>query len=388
MLYDQAQLAISYLEAYQITRDALLADVARDIFDYVLRDMTAPEGGFYSAEDADSPLPEDPSKKGEGVFYLWKWDEVDDAVRKRFGLERNGNVHNDPHGEFTGKNILHIVSPETAVPAETLAALLETRSGRPRPYRDDKILTAWNGLMISAFARAAQILGDASYLDAGRRGAAFFATRMWDGTTLLRRYRDGEGAIPAFLDDYAFLAQAMLDLYETDFDPAHLVRAIALTERMLALFEDRGAGAFYSTAEGDPELVLRIKDDYDGAEPAGNSVAILNLLRLARLAERADFTTSAERALQALATRVSTQPVAVPQLLVALMFHQSQHFAIQFTGGADSEIVRAARAHFLPNAIFSRVKSEGPDSATLCRDQVCGLPITDPQSLHKALAAK
>ena len=387
MLYDQAQLAISYLEAYQITRDSAFADVARRTLAYVLRDMTAPEGAFYSAEDADSPLPEDPARKGEGAFYLWKWDEVDDAVRRRFGFERNGNVHNDPHGEFTGKNILYIAQSGEPVPSATLAALLETRAQRPRPHRDDKILTAWNGLMISAFAHAAQILNEATYLDAARRAAGFFKERMWNGETLLRRYREGEAAIPAFLDDYAFLAQAFLDLYQADFDADHLVAATSLTERMLALFEDREAGAFFSTAEGDSELVLRMKDDYDGAEPAGNSVAVLNLLRLARLSgNRSDFTASAKGALQALSSRMTTQPVGVPQLLVALMIHQSPPVQIQFTGDPDSDLVRVARSRFLPNVAMSLVEGkQGPPTASICRDFVCGLPTTDPQTLGKEL---
>jgi len=404
MLYDQAQLAISYLEAFQITRDESYATTARDIFTYVLRDMTAPEGAFYSAEDADSPLPEDPSRKGEGAFYIWKWDEVDESIRTRFGFEREGNVHNDPHGEFTGKNILCLASA-APVSSDAMAKLLAIRSARPRPYRDDKILTAWNGLMISAFARAAQILDEPAYAAAARNAAKFFTTLMWDGTTLLRRHRDGESAIPGFLDDYAFLAQAFLDLYETNFDLAHLDTAIALTERMLALFEDRENGAFYSTAEGDPELVLRIKDDYDGAEPAGNSVAVLNLLRLSRITRRKDFTESADRALQALASRIKSQPIAVPQLLVALMFHQAPPLQIIFAGERNSALLRTARDRFLPNAVVLLADSEearkrlsayapevegmrpmgGQTAAYVCRDYACDLPTIDPERLAALL---
>ena len=404
MLYDQAQLAISYLEAYQITREEAYASVARGILTYVLRDMTAPDGAFYSAEDADSPLPEDPSKKGEGAFYLWKWDEVDDAVRTRFGFERDGNAHNDPHGEFTGKNILYVASPRPVSP-DTMASLLAVRSQRPRPYRDDKILTAWNGLMVSAFAKGAQVLDDPEYAAVAQRAADFFTSKMWNGAVLLRRYRDGEAAIPGFLDDYAFLAQALLDLYETDFDLVHLDAAIAITERMLALFEDRENGAFFSTAEGDPELLLRIKDDYDGAEPAGNSVAILNLLRLARITRRPDFTRAAERALQNLASRISSQPVGVPQLLVALMFHQAKPLQIVLVGSRDSEMLPKLREHFLPQATVLFIDSDdareklsafAPEvkgmqqtgqgtSAYICHDYACDLPITDPDRLAEIL---
>ena len=255
--------------------------------------------------------------------------------------------------------------------------------------------------MISAFAKGAQVLNDPEYAAVAHRAAEFFTSKMWNGSTLLRRYRDGEAAIPGFLDDYAFLAQALLDLYEADFDLAHLDAAIAIAERMLALFEDRENGAFFSTAEGDPELLLRIKDDYDGAEPAGNSVAILNLLRLARITRRADFTAAAERALQNLASRISSQPVAVPQLLVALMFHQAKPLQIVLVGSRDSEMLRKLRERFLPQATVILIDSEeareklsafAPEvkgmqpagqgtSAYICHDYACDLPTTDPARL-------
>ena len=384
MLYDQAQLAISYLEAFQITRDESYATVARGVFTYVLRDMTAPEGAFYSAEDADSPVPENPSHKGEGAFYLWRWNEVPEEARACFGVEPDGNVRNDPQGEFAGKNVLYRAGDvEERCAADARARMLEIRSRRPRPHRDDKILTAWNGLMISAFARGAQVLDEPAYADAARRAADFFISRMWDGSTLLRRYREGEAAIPGFLDDYAFLAQALLDLYETDFDPAHLDLAVRLTERMLELFEDRAAGAFFSTAEGDPELVLRIKDEYDGAEPTGNSIAILNLLRLAHMTRRDDFGAAADHALRALASRISSQPVAVPQLLVALMFRQSPPLEIILEGSRDAvqPFLRPLHERFLPNAVVltrSPKDPAEPATAYVCHNFVCDLPTTDP----------
>jgi uncharacterized protein YyaL (SSP411 family) len=411
MLYDQAQLAISYVEAYQIARDESYAAVARGIFNYVLRDMTALEGAFYSAEDADSPLPEDPARKAEGAFYLWTWEEIGqslspaaaEAFRAHFGIEPAGNVRDDPHGEFAGKNILY-VARAAADPrlADSCAKLLAIRSVRPRPYRDDKILTAWNGLMISAFARGAQVLDEPAFAAAARRAVEFFTSRMWNGRVLLRRYRDGEAAIAGFLDDYAFFAQALLDLYETDFDLAHLDAAIAITERMLALFEDREDGAFFSTAEDDPELVLRMKDDYDGAEPAGNSVAILNLLRLSRITRRRDFAEAADRALRALEPRISPQPAAVPQLLVALLFRQAPPLQIVLAGGRDADGTRAflRRLHerFLPHRVVLLIDSAGtrtrlaalaPEvagmqpagertAAYVCRDYACGLPTADP----------
>ena len=389
MLYDQAQLAISYLEAFQITRDESYATVARGIFTYVLRDMTAPESAFFSAEDADSPVPENPSHQGEGAFYLWPWDEVPEEARECFGVEPNGNVRNDPQGEFAGKNILYRAGDvEDPCAAEACARMLEIRSRRPRPHRDDKILTAWNGLMISAFARGAQVLDEPAYVEAARRAAQFFSSRVWDGSMLLRRFRDGEAAIPGFLDDYAFFAQAALDLYETDFSPAHLELATRLTERMLELFEDRDAGAFFSTAQGDPDLLLRIKDEYDGAEPAGNSIAILNLLRLARMTERDDFAQAADRALRALASRISSQPVAVPQLLVALMFRQAPPMEIVLEGANLRPFLLRLRERYLPNAVVLTRAPQNPAqpaTAYVCHDFVCDLPTTDPDKFAEAL---
>ncbi len=304
MLYDQAQLAISYLEAFQITHDPFYAKIARSTLDYVLRDMTHPDGGFYSAEDADSVIdPANPKEKGEGAFYIWSAAELRDypRVASIYGVALNGNVPDDPHGEFTGKNILYLrESLDDATEAElqpAKQALLAIRSQRVRPHLDDKILTAWNGLMISAFAKGAQILDEPRYLEAAQRAVMFILTRMFDevAVRLLRRYRDGEAAIPGFLDDYAFFIAALLDLYEADFDPLHIGTAIQLAAKMRELFEDPDDGAFFSTAAGDANLVLRMKDDYDGAEPSGNSAALVALLRLAHFTDRADFREAAER---------------------------------------------------------------------------------------------
>jgi uncharacterized protein YyaL (SSP411 family) len=257
MLYDQAQLATSYVEAFQITRDGYFASVARDIFSYVLRDMVHPDGGFYSAEDADSaPDPAHPHDKREGAFYVWTAEEIDrilapaDAaiVRYRFGVEPSGNVEEDPHGEFRGQNILykartidetalHIgvsVDEVRATLKTAIAKLLDVRGTRPRPHLDDKILSGWNALMISAFAKAAQVLDEQRYVDAARGAANFIRTRMWDEArgVLLRRFRNG-AAIDAFLDDYAFMILALLDLYETEFDSRDLAFAVKLAERAI-----------------------------------------------------------------------------------------------------------------------------------------------------------
>jgi uncharacterized protein YyaL (SSP411 family) len=416
MLYDQAQLAVSYLEAFQITGDASYSQTARGILDYVLRDMRDPDGGFYSAEDADSVIdPAHPEEKGEGAFYVWAQSEIETVAGQpaaewfchRFGVEPDGNVRSDPHQEFTGKNILY-QAPEVEDPArlatilETSRKLLEARGARVRPHLDDKVLTAWNGLMISAFAKAGAVLAEPRYTDAARRAADFLSRRMYDAGSgiLLRRYRQGEAAIPGFLDDYAFFAQALLDLYETSFEWRDLELAIRLTEKMAELFEDREHGAFYSTAAGDPTLVMRIKEDYDGAEPSGNSIAVLNLLRLAQITDRADFRASAARSLEAFGSRMVAAPVGVPQMLVAYEFSISKPKQIVLVGERDApdtrQLLAALHSRFVPHGIVLLVNREsrqvlaryipavaemtaigGQATAYVCEDYACKLPTAD-----------
>jgi uncharacterized protein len=416
MLYDQAQLAISYIEAHQITHTALYADIARSTLDYVLRDMTHPDGGFYSAEDADSVIdPSNPKVKGEGAFYIWTADELEQALGRdlyelfaaHYGVEKGGNVHQDPHGEFTGKNILYLrQAPDPAVTqqlAEARAKLLEIRSKRVRPHLDDKILTSWNALMISAFAKAAQVLDEPRYLAAAQRATHFILTRMYDATTgvLQRRFREGEAAIHGFLDDYAFFIAALLDFYEADFDPGHLGTAIALAAKMRELFEDPEQGAFFTTAGRDSSLVLRMKDDYDGAEPSGNSVALLDLLRLAHLTDRDEYRQAAVRTLDALMPKMSSQPVAVPQMLVALDYSLAPKREVVIAGDPNAEptreLLRELRSRFLPYTVTLLVDSDatrqkltqlfptagvmrpvnGEPTAYVCENYTCNLPTTE-----------
>jgi len=328
MLYDQAQLATAYLEAYQATGDEALAAVARDIFDYVLRDLTSPEGGFYSAEDADSPDPENPAHSGEGSFYIWRQAEIESilgaessTVCKYFGVEPEGNVEVDPQAEFRGRNILFQAQKEQP-PALHAASekLLAVREKRPRPHLDNKILTSWNGLQISALAKGYRVLDDIRYLDAATKAAKFLLAKMYSPPTgqLLRRYCDGEAAVPAFLDDYAFLSQALLDLFEAKPEAWLLQLAIDLARRGFERFEDERANGFFSTEAGVSDVLLRMKDDYDGAEPSGNSVATDLLLRLAHITGQTDFATQAARSLRAFAPKMKAQPTIAPQMLVAL----------------------------------------------------------------------
>ncbi|MBI3472482.1 MAG: thioredoxin domain-containing protein [Candidatus Solibacter usitatus] len=430
MLYDQAQLAVSYLEAFQLTHDREYANVARQIFDYVLRDMTDPDGGFYSAEDADSVIdPAHPQEKGEGAFYIWKQPEIEKILGQpaakyfgyRYGVEADGNVQNDPHHEFTGKNILyqarslaqtaeHFEEPPEEIAASIAASrarLVAERSRRVRPHLDDKILTAWNGLMISALAKGGAVLNEPRYVDAADRAAHFILGRLYNPETgvLLRRFRQRDAAIPGFLDDYAFFTQGLLDLYEAAFNLRYLRSAIKLTEKQMALFEDREHGAFFSSAAGDSSLVLRMKEDYDGAEPSGNSIAALNLLRLAQITDRKEFREPAERLFRALASTIMASPVSVPQLLAAFEFSLSKPKQIILAGDRSPELLAELHARFVPNRIVLLVSSDeerrflagflpvvetmtasgGKPTAYVCQDYTCKLPTTDPKKFAELL---
>jgi uncharacterized protein len=331
MLYDQAQLATAYLEAFQITNEPRLAEVAHGILGYVLRDLRDPEGGFFSAEDADSADPDAPERHREGAFYVWRMDEIEAVLQEdaaafcaHYGVERGGNVDQDPHVEFTGQNILY--EPRTPEPedygsnlARSRQKLFKARERRPRPHLDRKVLTAWNALMISAFVKAGLVLTD-QYLDSAREAAAFLLARMFDPHEgrLLRRFCDGEAAIPAFADDYSFFAQALLDLFSATGEVNYLSTAIRLVDEGLTHFEDWENGGFYSTPEDAPDVLLRIKDDYDGAEPSANSVAIDVLFRLWHLTGRDEYRNRGQQALRFFASRLKAQPTMAPQMLSSL----------------------------------------------------------------------
>ena len=402
MLYDQAQLAVSYLEAFQITHEGQYAEVARDIFEYVLRDLAHPEGGFYSAEDADSAAdPARPHEKSEGAFYLWSYQELvtalgqerGEAFARAYGAREQGNVDNDPHGEFTGRNILYRAGPFQGL-EEARKTLLRIRGARLRPHLDDKILAAWNGMMISALAKGAQVLKEPRYEHAARRALDFIRETLWrdsDGI-LMRRYRKGESAIEGFVDDYAFLALALLDMYETTFSGADLAWAVRLAERAMELFEDPEEGGFFST-RATPELVLRLKEDYDGAEPSGNSGMALVLLRLCRFTGRADFRTSAERTLRGFGRRLGAAPSAMPQMLAASIFADAPPMEIVLAGHESPEMLDRIRERFLPCGVVMRAEQapvampalDGRATAYVCENYACQLPVTDARALADLL---
>jgi uncharacterized protein YyaL (SSP411 family) len=420
MLYDQAQLVTSYLEAYQITKNDAMEMAARRTLDYVRRDMTAPEGAFWSAEDADSVLDEaNPHEKGEGAFYIWGWQEVVELLGQekaqwfafRTGMEREGNVRNDPHAEFTGKNILFqahtlgdtalhfgkTVEEVASTLAEAERTLFQARERRTRPHLDDKILTAWNGLMISAFAKAGKILDEPAYTEAARAAAVFIlqTLRRPDGA-LLRRYRAGDAGIEGMLDDYTFFVQALLDLYETTFDFSWLEHAIALTEKQQQLFEDKELGGFFSSAQADATRLMRLKDDYDGAEPSGNSAALMNLLRLSRITGREDFAVSARKLISAFSDRVAANPYAMPLMLCAFEFDVAPAREIVVAGPIEPRMERLLWEKFDPNRTLLNASAEiaqyqpnvaamsGP-AVYVCENFACQAPAKTAEDLAPLL---
>ncbi len=425
MLYDQAQLAVSYLEAYQITKDSYFADVAQDILDYVLRDMVDSRGGFHSAEDADSPLPENPEDHGEGAFYVWTKKEMFDILGSdageifsfRYGVEEAGNALSDPLNEFTGKNLLYVANSLDSMAArferpvsdierilhEARQKLFAVRSKRPRPHLDDKVITSWNGLMIGAFARGYQVLNQPRYLEAAERAANFVMSDLYDSgkKILLRRYRDGASGLEAHLNDYAFLVNGLLDLYEASLDVKWLVHALELTEKQVSLFWDEEAGGFYDTSGKDKTVLLRMKEDYDGAEPTGNSIAALNLLRLSQMTDNEDWYQKGAKTVSAFGNRLQQIPSAMPQMLAALDYRLDKPKQIIIAGkpGADDTQKMLAEVYerYIPNKIIlladggkaqkvlakhlpfieSVSMIDGKATAYICENYVCHLPTSD-----------
>jgi len=429
MLYDQAQLASAYLDAFQITGDADFAATARDTLDYVRRDMTSPEGGFYSAEDADSPIGAGNGdfghgKSAEGAFYVWTKQEIDDALGDEapafsfhYGVEENGNVPAgaDPHGELRGKNILiERHSPADGAQkslAKSRQKLFSIRSKRPRPHLDDKIIAAWNGLMIAAFARGAQILDDASYLETATRAADFIRKKLYDESRkiLFRSYREGRSKVEGFADDYAFLIQGLLDLYQASFEMRWLKFALELQCQMDALFWDDKGGGYFAVTGHDTSILLRMKEENDSAEPAASSVAALNLARLAAIRNDPELRARAKKTVNDFARQLMHFPSALPQMLVAFDFLKTAPRQIVVAGEVNDartqELLGEVRRHFLPHAIvlladgsdsqnFLAEKNEavramtpidGKPAVYICEDFTCKAPVTEVQELRKLL---
>ncbi|XP_046456070.1 spermatogenesis-associated protein 20-like isoform X2 [Daphnia pulex] len=468
MLYDQAQLALVYTDAYLLTKDQDFARVASDILTYVSNDLSDPSGGFYSAEDADSYPETGSDEKREGAFCVWSHKEiqsvlasqpapsqvgpdvtVSDIVCYHFDIRPSGNVdpYQDPHDELKGQNVLIIRGSDEETAAkfglsmDVLRELLETalstmreaRQRRPRPHLDDKMLASWNGLMISALARAGQILGRDTYVERAAKAAEFVRQHLYDGQSgrLLRScYRGGDGQqdavsqnaepIGGFLDDYAFVIRGLLDLYTACQDEKWIQWADELQQKQNQLFWDASQGGYFSSAAGDPSILIRLKEEQDGAEPSGNSIAVGNLERLAVAVDREDYRDQARRTLCLFQDRLAKIPVSLPEMVAALQLHQGSPTEVVIVGPRSSnvghQLFREAVTHrksllgqvvirfdpssssssFLasrrPSLAAMKPPLKGGDvadapaaAAYLCRNRSCSAPVDSPEDLRQLL---
>ena len=407
MLYDQAMLALACIEAVEAYGDEDARRTAEQIFEYVLRDMTAPEGGFYSAEDADS-------EGVEGKFYVWSLAELTEVLTadeltvavELFNVEPDGNFRDEASGVKAGENILHL-SGDISVPDAIRTKLFAVREQRIHPLKDTKVLADWNGLMIAALAKATCVFDEPRYEAAARRAADFVFSEMGDDDRLWHRWREGHTAVPGQLDDYAFMTFGLLELYETTFDFQWLEKAVALNEVVLKHFTDSERGGFYLTADDAEKLLIRPKSMYDGAIPSGNSVQMMNLLRLARLTGRTEYETLAEKTTHAFSEMINRSPDGFSQALQAVQFAKGPSVEIVIVGTLDSsdtqEIIQAVRSVYLPNKVVllkepddpaviklapytqAQQMIDGKATVYICRNFACEAPLTDPEEVCAAL---
>lgn len=404
MLYDNSLLAIAYLETYQATRNELFAKVAKEIFTYVLRDMTSEEGAFYSAEDADS-------EGVEGKFYVWSPAEVIEVLGEDAGKQFCQQYDITAKGNFEGQSIANLIHAETLGGFETAGnQLFLHRENRIHPFKDDKILTSWNGLMIAAMSIGSRVLGEKILVAAAERALDFVLTKLRrDDGRLLARYRDGEAAIPAFVDDYAFLIWGLIELYQATFKPQYLSLALELNEGMLELFWDENKGGLFQYGSDAEQLISRPKDLYDGAIPSGNSVATVNFLRLSALTGDLQLMDKFEEQLETFGGSVSQVPMGHSHFLMAVYLNHVNLSEVTLVGDLSAKdtlaLLAKINSNFLPEvvtmakdirknaedleklipALQNRELIEGKATAYVCKDFSCRPPITDTEQLAKIL---
>ncbi|MBM4248641.1 MAG: thioredoxin domain-containing protein [Euryarchaeota archaeon] len=420
MLYDQAMLAIAYTSAFQATRKEAYASTARDILDYVLRDLGGPEGGFCSAEDADS-------EGVEGRFYLWTAGELDGVLGpddaalagRVFGATKAGNFCEEATGKRDGRNLLHLKAELEDIAGvleleptaferrlqTVLGKLLEAREKRARPHRDDKVLADWNGLIVAALARAAVVLGRDRYGKAARKAADFVEKRMRRDGRLLHRFRDGDASFAGNLEDHAFMVWGLLELYDWDHDPSHLEAALELNGLMLGHFWDGEGGGLFFTPDDGEELLIRQKEAYDGAIPAGNSVAAMNLLRLGLLTGDPKLAERGREVVRAFSADMESLPAAHTHLMSALALSLGPTREVVIAGEPEAEdtaaMLKALRAEFLPDLVvllkppgekgealaklapFTKDMKmhDGKATAYVCTGGTCKQPVTEPGTM-------
>ena len=424
MLYDQGMVSAIFLDAYQVCRKPLYARTAGDIFDYVITDLQSPEGGFYSARDADSG-------GLEGAFYIWTVDEIHSILGKNDGelfcayydVTESGNWFEQlGHAPAGPKNILHVDMPAEAfaggrgIDIATFRTQLEewrkklfaVRAKRVAPALDDKILTGWNGLMIASMAKGARVLNEPKYAEAAARAAEFVLGKLRDDGRLLRTYRKGKARLTGYLSDYAFLVEGLINLYEATFDRKWLKEAATLTDMSIKYYFDFEGGAFFFTAKDAPKLLARSKSPHDGAIPSGNSVQALNLLRLSVLLNRKDYREKAESIFRAFAPRIEQSPGAFERLLCAVDFYHDRVKEIVIVGAPTSKdtqaLVRVVFDQYVPNKVVvgladadpqaedplikGKTKMAGRATAYVCEKYRCKLPVTSAEELAKQLTPK
>ncbi len=421
MLYDNALLARLYLHAWQITGRDLYRRITEETLDYVLREMTDPLGGFYSAQDADS-------EGVEGKFFVWSPDEIREVLGENDGNMLGGFYGVTDAGNFEGANILNIpqgpeaFSVEHGISEEELAALiargkpklLDEREKRIHPFRDDKVISSWNGLMLRAFAEAGAALKRSDYLEAAEANAGFLSQEMMMDGSLLRTFREGQAKIPGYLEDYACAADGYLAVYEATLEQEWLDQSVALANRMIDLFWDEGVGGFYDTGSEHEALVTRPRDVFDNAQPCGGSVASEVLLKLAVVTGDEDYNLKASRPLRALGRLMTQAPGGAAYWLGVLDFYVSlpkeiaiigdlgdadagalldvvhrrylpNKVVVGATGGIESgETAGTARRYEVP-LLADRGMVDGRATAYVCQNYVCQLPVTDPESLAEQL---
>lgn len=397
MLYDQALIAIALVETYQVTRDPLYRENAEEIFRYALRDMRSPEGGFYSAEDADS-------EGEEGKFYLWTEEELEEVlgeidaklIKEIFMTSPEGNFLDEATRTRNGRNILHLKESlrETAARRgdnyevlrrsydDSRRKLFEHREQRVHPSKDDKIMTDWNALMITALSKAARVFGEPAYTQEAATTADFILSKMLGPEgKLFHRFREGEVAVEAFLDDYAFLIWGLTELYQATFNTEYLKNALYLNDQLLARFRDNVHGGFFHTAEDSEKLILRSKEIYDGAIPSGNSVCALNLLQLGRMTGNIDLENKAYEIMQIFSGQVSKMPLGYTQLLCALDFAIGPSREIVVVGDPESietkEIISYINKEFMPNKVVLLKPPGMEEEISTLAEYVSGMSMKD-----------
>lgn len=424
MLYDQALTAIAYTEAYQVTGKDLYKETAEGIFDYVLRDLTSPEGGFYCGEDADV-------EGEEGKYYLWTLEEIrsilgpedSELIIKMFNLREEGNFEEEIRGRETGTNLFYMarspgsLAAKMKIPVEEVEKkvkaarekLLKARYERKRPSLDDKILTDWNGLMIAAFAKGYQVFGEQRYLKAAEKAADFILMALYSpGDGLLHRYRDGVAGISGTSDDYAFLIHGLLELYEAGFKMRYLKAAVSLNSELLECFWDPVNGGLYFTANDSEALIFRKKEFMDSAIPTGNSFEMLNLLRLSRIIADPGLEETADKLERAFSKQIMKAPSGYTQFLSAFDFRLGPSYEVIISGKAEApdteQMLKELWSYFVPNKVLifrperekseitelakyteEQVPIEGKATAYVCQNYECQLPTTEIREMLRML---